>query len=203
MTLPTKFCLVKAMVFPVVMYGCDSWAIRKTEHQRIDSFELWCWRRLESSLDCRDIKPVNPKGNQPRILIGRTDAEAETPILFLPDEKSQLTGKDPDTGKYWRQEEKGIAEDKMAGWHHQLDWHEFEQATGAGDGQGSPTCCSPWCCKELDMTERLNWTDWRTLEALYAYKKTNLNYSFFFFFGVFLICPYVTKHLLSLSNAFS
>ena len=146
-------------------------------------------KTLEGPLDCKEIQPAHPKGSQSWIFTGRTDAEAETPILWPPDAKSWLIGKDPDTGKYWRQEEKGIAEDKMAGWHHQLDWHEFEQATGAGDGQGSPTCCSPWCCKELDMTERLNWTDWRTLEALYAYKKTNLNYSFFFFLVFFLFVP--------------
>ena len=139
----------------------ENWA------RRIDSFELWCWRRLlESPLDCKEIKPVNSKGNQPWIFIGRTDAEAEAPVLWLPDEKSQLTGKDPDTGKDWRQEEKGMTEDKMVGWLHQLDGHEFEQATGAGDGQGSLACYNPWCCKRLDMTERLNWTDWRTLEAL-------------------------------------
>ena len=86
-TLPTKVCLVKAMVFPVVMYGCESWTIKTAEHQRIDAFELWCWRRLESPLDCKEIQPVHPK-DQSWVFIGRTDVEAETPILWPPDTKS-------------------------------------------------------------------------------------------------------------------
>ena len=92
-TLPTNFCLVKAMVFPAVMYGCERWTINKAECRRIDAFELWCWRRLfESPLDCKEIQPVNPKGNQPWIFIGRTDAEVETPILWPPDTKNWLIG---------------------------------------------------------------------------------------------------------------
>ena len=87
-TLPTKVCLVKAMVFPGVMYGCESWTIKKAEHQRIDAFELWCWRRLENPLDCKEIQMVHPKGDQSQVLIGRTDVEAETPILWPPDAKS-------------------------------------------------------------------------------------------------------------------
>ena len=114
-------------------------------------------KTLESPLDCKEIKPVNPKGNQSWIFIRRTDAEAETPILWLPDAKNWLIGKDPDAGKDWRQEEKGMMEDEMVGWHHWLDGHEFEQAPGVGDGQGSLACCSPWDHKESDMTERLNW----------------------------------------------
>ena len=98
-TLPTKVCLVKAMVFPTVMYGCKSWTIKKTECQRTDVFELWCWRRLKSPLDCKELKPVNPKGNQSWIFIGRTDAEAEAPILWPPDAKNWLIGKDPDARK--------------------------------------------------------------------------------------------------------
>ena len=98
-TLPTKFHLVKAVVFPVVTYGCESWAIKKAAHQRIDAFELWCWRTLESSLDCKEIHPVNPKGNQSCIFTGRTDAEAEAPVLWPPDVKRGLIGKDPDAGK--------------------------------------------------------------------------------------------------------
>ena len=112
-TLPTKVHLVKAMVFPAVMYGCESWTIKKAERQRIDAFELWCWRRLlRVPWTANEIKPVNPKGNQPWIFIGRTDAEAEAPILWPPDGKSWLIGKDPDAGRDSRQK-KGVAEDEM------------------------------------------------------------------------------------------
>ena len=106
-TLPKKVHLVKAMVFPVVMYGCESWTIKKAEHWRIDAFEVWCWRRLESPLDCKEIQPVNSKGNQSRIFIGRTDVEGETSILWPPDKKNWLIGKAPDAGKDWRREENG------------------------------------------------------------------------------------------------
>ena len=116
-------------------------------------------KTLESPLDCKEIKPVNPKGNQSWVFIGRTDAEAETPILWPPDAKNWLIGKDPDDGKDWRQEKKGMKEDEMVGWHYQLNGHEFEQAPGAGDGQGSLVCCSPWGLKESDTTEQLNWTE--------------------------------------------
>ena len=125
----------------------------------------WCFqivvleKTLESPLDTREIKPVNPKWNQPWIFIGRTDAEAETPILWQPDAKNSLFGKDPDAGKDWRQKEKGMTEDEMVGWHHWLGGHEFEQTPGAGDRQGSLACYSPWGRKELDMTEWLNWTE--------------------------------------------
>ena len=122
MTLPTKVRLVKA-VFPVLMYGGESWTIKKAEHRRTDAFELWCWR---SPLDCKEIQPVHPKGNQSWIFIGRTDAEAETPILWPPTVKNWLIWKDPDAGKDWRREEKGTTEDEMAGWHHQLNGHELE-----------------------------------------------------------------------------
>ena len=142
------------MVFPVVMYGCESWTIKKAECRGIDAFELWCWR-LESPLDYEEIQPVHPKGNQSWIFIGKTDAEAEAPILWPPDVKKWLIGKDPDAGKDWRQEEK--REDEMVGWHHWLNGHEYMQAPGAGDGQRGLECCSPWGCKELDTTEWLNW----------------------------------------------
>ena len=123
-TLPTKVCLVKALVFPTVMYGCESWTIKKAECPRIDAFELWCWKKtLESPLDCKEIQPVHPKGNQSWIFSGRTDAEAETPILWPPYVKSWLNGKDSDSGKDWRQEEKGTTEDEMAEWHQQLNGH--------------------------------------------------------------------------------
>ena len=152
-TLPTKAHLVKAMVFPLVMYGCQNWTIKKAEHWRINVFELWYWRRLLRVLDCKEIQPVHPKGNQSWIFTRRNDAEAETPILWPPDLKHWLTGKDPDAGKDWRQEEKGTTEDGMVGWHHWLYGHKFEQALGVGDGQGSLACCSPWESKESNMTE--------------------------------------------------
>ena len=125
----------------------------------------WCFwtvvleKTLESPLDSKELKPVNPKGNQSWIFIWWTDTEAEAPVLWPPDAKSWLIGKDPDAGKDWRQEEKGTTEDEMVGWHHQLDGHEFKQALGVGDGQGSLECCSPWGCKELDITEQLNWAE--------------------------------------------
>ena len=123
----------------------------------------WCFwtavmeKTLESFLDCKKIQTVYPKGNQSWVFIGRTNAEAENPILWLPDAKNWLIGKDPAAGKDWRREEKGTTEDKMAGWHHQLVGHEFEQAPGIGDGQGSLACFSPWGYRESDTTEWLNW----------------------------------------------
>ena len=156
--LPTNVCLVKAMIFPVVMYGCESWTIKKAEHWRIEAFELWCWRKPLNLLDCKEIKLVNPKGNQSCIFTGRTDVEAETPILWPPDAKNWLIEKDLDGGKDWRREEKGTKEDEMVVWHHRLDGREFEQAPGVGDGQGSLACCSLWGYKESDMIEPLNWT---------------------------------------------
>ena len=142
-TLPTKVRLVKAMVFLVVMYGCESWTIKKAEHWRTDPFELRCWRRLESPLDGKEIQPVHPKGNQSWIVIRRTDAEAETLILWPPEGKNWLIWKDPDAGGDWRWEEKGTTEDEMVGWHHRLNGYEFEQAPGVGDEQGSLRYCSP------------------------------------------------------------
>ena len=106
-TLPTKVHLVKAMIFPVVVYGCESWTIKKAEHQRTDALELWLEKTLESPLDCKEIQPVHPKGNQSWIFIGRSDAKAETPILQPVDTKNCLMWKDPDVGKDWRQEERG------------------------------------------------------------------------------------------------
>ena len=124
-----KVYIVKAMVFPVVMYGCESWTIKKAKHGRIDAFELWCWRRLLrrrlSPLDCKEIQPIHPKGNQSWVFIGRIDAEAETPIFWPPDTKSWLMWKDPDIGKDWGQEEKVTTEDEMVGWHHGLNGHKF------------------------------------------------------------------------------
>ena len=123
-------------------------------------------KTLESPLHCKEIQPVHPKGNQSWIFIGRTDAKVETPILWPPDPKNWLTGRDPEAGKDWRQEEKGTTEDEMVGWYYRLDGHEFEQAPGVGDGQGSLACCSPWGHKELDTTEWLNWTEPLTFTIL-------------------------------------
>ena len=121
-------------------------------------------KTLENPLDCKEIKPVNSKlGNQSWIFIGRTDAKAKAPILWLPNAKSWLIGKDPDARKDWRQKEKGMTEDQMVGWHHWLDGHEFEQALGDGEGQGSLVCCSPSDHRELDTTEWLNNTNNYTL----------------------------------------
>ena len=116
-------------------------------------------KMLESPLDSKEIQPVNPKGNQPWIFIGRTDAEAEAPILWPPDEKNWLLGKDPDARKDWRWEEKEMTEDEMVGWHHWLNGHEFGWSPGVDDGQGGLACCGPWGHKELDTIERLNWTE--------------------------------------------
>ena len=115
-------------------------------------------KTLESPSDCKAIQPVHPKGNQSWIFIGKTDAETETPILWPPDVKNWLTEKDPNAGKDWRLEEKGTTEDEMVGWHYQLNGHEFELAPGVGEGQRSLAYCSPWGCKESDITEQLNWT---------------------------------------------
>ena len=161
--LPTNVHLVKAVVFPEVMYGCESWTIK------LDYKESWApkngcfWtmmleETLKSPLDCKEIQPVHSKGNQSWIFIGRTDAEAETPILWPSDVKSWLIWKDPDAGKDWRQEEKWMTEDEMVGWQHRHNGHEFEWTPGVGDGQRGLVCCSSRGCKESNTTERLNWT---------------------------------------------
>ena len=144
----------KAMVFPVVMYRWESWTIKKAECQRIDAFELWCWRRFLSPLNFREIQPVYPKGNQSWIFIGRTDAEA--PIIWLSNMKSQFIGKDPDARKDWRQEEKGKTEHEMVGWHYWFSGHEFEKNPGNGEGQGGLVCYSPGVHKESNTTKWLN-----------------------------------------------
>ena len=115
-------------------------------------FELWCWRRLLRVLHSKEMNPVNPKGNQSWIFIGRTNAYTEAPILWLPVVKSQLIRKDPDAWKDWRQEKKGVTEDKMVGWHHGLLGHEVKQALQDSEGQGCLMCCRPWGQKESDMT---------------------------------------------------
>ena len=132
------------------------------DHKAGWALKNWCFqtavleKTLESPLDSKEIKPINPKGNQPWIFVGRVDAEAEAPTLWSSDVNSWLTGKVPDAGKDWRQEEKGTTEDEMVGWYHQLNGHEFEQALGNSLGQGSLACCSLWGHKELDTTDRLN-----------------------------------------------
>ena len=165
-TLSTKIHLVKAMVYPVVMYWWESCTIKKAECQRIDAFELWCWRRLLRVLwTARRFNQSILKEISPGCLfIGRTDVEAETPVLWPPDAKSWLTWKDPDAGKDWGQEEKGTTEDEMVGWHHRLDGHGFGWILGVGDGQGGLACLGTWDRKESDTIEQLNWTE-KTFEA--------------------------------------
>ena len=152
----------------------ESWALKN-----------WCFwtvvleKTLESPLDCKEIQLVHSKGNQSWIFIGRTDADAETPILWPSNAKNWLIGKDSDAGKDWRQEKMGTTRDEMVGWHHWLNGHEFEQALGIGDGQGSLACCSPWGRKESDTTERLNWTEanLNTTSWGLRFKKDSENYS--------------------------
>ena len=132
----------------------ESWALKN-----------WCFwtvvleKTLESPLDCKEIQPVHPKGKQSWVFVGRTDVEAETPILWPPDVKSWLIWKDPDAGKGWRQKEKGTTQDEVVGWHQWLNGHGFGYTPVVGDGQGGLMCCSSWCSKESDTTKWLNWTE--------------------------------------------
>ena len=125
----------------------------------------WCFwamvleKTLESPLDCKEIQPGHPKGDQSWVFIGRTDVEVETPILWPPHMKCWLIGKDHDAGRDWGQEEKGTTEDEMVGWHHRLNGHGFGRTLGVRDGQGGLACCDSWGCEESDTTERLNWTE--------------------------------------------
>ena len=142
-TLPTKIHLVKAMVFPVAMYGCDSWTIKKAESWRIDAFELWCWRRLlrvpwTARRPSQSILKEISSGCSLESLMLKLKLQS---FLWLPDVKSWLIGKDPDAGQDWGQEDKGTTEDEMVGWHHWFDGHEFEWTPGVGDGQGGLACC--------------------------------------------------------------
>ena len=152
--LSTKVCIVKTMIFAVVMWELDykeRWAPNN-----------WCFwivvleKTLESPLDCKEIQPIHPKGDHSWVFIGRTDVEDETPILWPPDAKSGLIWKDPDAGKDWGQEKKGMTEDEMVGWHHRHNGHGFGWTPGVGDRPGGLVCS--WGRKELDTTERLNWT---------------------------------------------
>ena len=152
-TLSTKVHLVRAMVFPVVMWAPNNWCF----------WTVVLEKTLESPLDCKEIQPVHPKGDLSWMFIGRTDVEAETPILGPFNAKKWLIGKDPDAEKDWGQEEKGTAEDEMVGWHHWFNGHGFGFTPGIGDGQGGLVCCGSWGHKESDMTEQLNWTEWISL----------------------------------------
>ena len=154
--LPAKFSLIKAMVFPIIMYGCE------LDHKESWALKNWCFgtvvltKALESPFDSKEIKAVNPKGNQSWIFTGRTDTEAEAPILWPPMWRTDSLEKNPDAGKDWRQEKKMTTEDEMVGWHHQFNGHEFEQTLGDSEGQGSLVCCSPCSHKESDRTKWLN-----------------------------------------------
>ena len=174
--LSTKVCIVKAMVFPVVMYRCESWTIKKTEHGKIDVFKLRCWKRLLSLpwAPRRSNKSIWKEINPEYSLEGwcwTWSSNTLSSNTLPPDVKSWLIGKDPDAGKDWRQEEKGATEDEMVGWHYQLNGHEFEQARGVGDGQGSLACCSPW-----GHRIRHNWTT--TMVKLIAHIKTRIYHGF-------------------------
>ena len=157
-TLSTKVRLVKAMVFPVVMYGCEIWSINKVQKN-------WCFwtvvleKTLESPLDCKEIQPVHSEGDQSWVFFVRNDAKAETPVFWPPHVKGWLIGKDSDAGRDLGQEEKGTTEDEMAGWHQWLNGCESEWTPGVGDGQGGLACYNSWDRKESDTTEWLNWTE--------------------------------------------
>ena len=157
-TLPTKVHLVKAVVFPVVMYGCESWTIKKAEHWRIDAFELSCWRRfLKVAWTARRsnqsiLKEISPKCSLEGLML-KLKLQYFGHLMQRADsfEKTLIHGKD------WGQEEKGTTENEMVRWYHRLSGHEFEWTQGVGNGQGGLACCSPWVHKESDMTEQLNW----------------------------------------------
>ena len=160
------------MVFPVVMYGCESWTIKKAEHRK-----NWCFwtvvleKTLESPLDCKEIQPVHPKGDQSWVFIGRTEVEAETPILWAPGAKRWLIGKDPYAGKDWRWE-KGVTEDEMVGWYHRFNEYEFESTLGIGDGRGGLACCGMGSQRiRHDWATELNWvgvtSGWLTVQCFY------------------------------------
>jgi len=159
--LPTKVRLVKAMVFPVVMYGCESWTVKKAECRRIDAFELWCWRRLLR------VPRTARRSNQSILKEISPGCSLEGIMLKLKLQyfghlmrRLWLIGKDSDARRYWWQEKKGTTQDEMAGWHHRLDGLEFEWTPGVGDGQRGLACCNSWGRKESDTTGRLNWTEW-------------------------------------------
>ena len=155
----TKVRLVKAMVFPVVMYGCESWTVKKAERRRIDAFELWCWRRLlripgtAKRSNQSILKEINP-GISLEVLMLKLKLQYFGHLMWRVDSLEKT-----DAGRDWRQEEKGTTEDEMAGWHYWLDGRESEWTRGDGDGQGGLECCDSWGRKESDTTEQLNWTE--------------------------------------------
>ena len=154
-TLQTNVRIAKGLVFPVAMYGCESWTIKMTEWQRIDASELWCWRRClrVTWTTRRSNQSINPEYSLAGLML-------KLKLWYLGHHvKNWLIGKDPDSGKDWRREEKGMIEDETVGWHHQLDGCESEQAVGTGNGYGSLACCTPWGCKASDTTEWLNCTE--------------------------------------------
>ena len=164
-TLPTKVCLVKAMIYLVVMFVCESWTVKETEHRRIDAFELWCWRRLLRV-------PWTARRSNQSILKISLGWSLQGLLLKL---KLQYFGhlmrrvdslEKTDAGSDWGQEEKGMTEDEMAGWHHQHNWREFASTLGICDGQGGLACCDSWGYKESDTTEQLNWTELKTFHVL-------------------------------------
>ena len=160
-TLPTKVHIIQAVVFPGVMYSCESWSVHN-EGWALKNRCFWTVvfkKTPESPLDCKEIQAVHPKGDKFWVCIGTTDVEAETPVLWPPDAKIWLIGKDSDAGRDCEQEEKGTTEDERVGWHHRLNGHGFGWTLGVGDGQGGLACCGSWGCKESDRTERLNWTE--------------------------------------------
>ena len=169
-TFPTEICLIKAMVFPVVMYGCESWSIKKAECRRINTFEPWCWRRLLRipwTARRSNLKEISPEysleGLMLKLKLQYFGYRIWTTDSFV-----------PDAGNVWRQEVTGTSEDEMIGWYHWLNGYEFELTPGVGDGQGSLACCSPWGHKESDTTERLNWlTDWDLQLSLESVSSTN------------------------------
>ena len=158
-TLPTKVHLIKGMVFPVIMYGCENWTIKKAEHRRVDAFELWCWTRpLRVPWTAKRANQSILKEMRPECSLEGLILKLKLTILRPPDAKSWLIWKDSEVGKDRRQE-KGMTEDEMAGWHHRLHRHEFKWIPGVDDGQGGLVCCSPWACKESHKIEWLNWND--------------------------------------------
>ena len=158
----------------------------------------WCFwtvvleKTLESPLDCKEIQPVHSEWDQSWVFIGRTDAKAETPVLWPPDVKNWLTGKDPDAGKDWKREEKGMTGDEMVGWHHWLNGHDYEQAPGFGDEQGGLACCDSWGCKESDMTVWLIWSE-SNLKAFAQQRKPYIKWKIIYKLGE-NICKWCSWH---------